>query len=138
MQFREQGRKVQCIRSTYDPATKRSHQKVIASIDRYVSVAPGDVLELLDAQEQSDLAAWLKARQERQDASHRATALRLAGYSLDSLAAAVRVADAGTINDDQAAKIWHGLAAVAKALRKAGHPKPRIRGVKTKATREGQ
>ena len=34
MQFREQGKKIQCIRSTYDPATKRSHQKVIAAFDR--------------------------------------------------------------------------------------------------------
>ena len=54
MQFREQGKKIQCIRSAYDPATKRSHQKVIAAFDRWADKLPSDELaDLTDAERQS-------------------------------------------------------------------------------------
>jgi len=41
--------------------------------------------------------------------------------ALDNLAKAISTAEA--ISAEQAAAVWHGLADVAKALRKAGHPK---------------
>ena len=43
--------------------------------------------------------------------------------TLADLAGAIRAAD--TLTADHAAAVWRGLADVAKALRKAGHPKPR-------------
>ena len=51
MQFREQGKKIQCIRSTYDPTSKRSHQKVVGAFDRWADKLPSAVLaELTDAE----------------------------------------------------------------------------------------
>ena len=51
MQFREQGKKIQCIRSTYDPASKRSHQKVVAAFDRWADKLPSvEVADLTDAE----------------------------------------------------------------------------------------
>ena len=47
----------------------------------------------------------------------------IGGQTLADLADAIRAA--GTLTDDQAAAVWRGLADVAKALRKAGHPKPK-------------
>ncbi len=123
MQFREQGKKIQCIRSTYDPASKRSHQKVVAAFDRWADKLPSvEVAELTDAERQ-ELAAWFEARQsvkaERMN-QYRASS---GGRTLSDLADAIRAA--GTLTDDQAAAVWRGLADVAKALRKAGHPKPK-------------
>ena len=63
MQFREQGKKIQCIRSTYDPASKRSHQKVVASFDRWADKLPSVGLEELTDTERQELAAWFDARQ---------------------------------------------------------------------------
>lgn len=123
MQFREQGRKVQCIRSTYDPATKRSYQKVIASFSRWADTLPSDEVADLTEAERGELAAWFEARQaekENQTNQYRAT---YGARTLADLAAAIRAADA--LDDAQAVAIWQGLADVAKALRKAGHPKPK-------------
>ena len=63
MQFREQGKKIQCIRSTYDPASKRSHQKVVAAFDRWADKLPSAGLDDLTDAERLELVAWFDARQ---------------------------------------------------------------------------
>ena len=123
MQFREQGKKIQCIRSTYDPASKRSHQKVIAAFDRWADKLPSAGFDDLTDAERLELVAWFDARQavkaERMN-QYRASS---GGRTLSDLAESIRAA--GTLTDDQAAAVWRGLADVAKALRNAGHPKPK-------------
>lgn len=124
MQFREQGKKIQCIRSTYDPASKRSHQKVVAAFDRWADKLPSVGLEELTDAERQELAAWFDARQSAKAERMNQYRASTAGQTLADLADAIR-AVGGTLTDDQAAAAWRGLAAVAKALRKAGHPKPK-------------
>ena len=123
MQFREQGKKIQCIRSTYDPASKRSHQKVVASFDRWADKLPSVGLEELTDAERQELAAWFDARQSAKAERMNQYRASIGGQTLADLADAIRAA--GTLTDDQAAAVWRGLADVAKALRKAGHPKPK-------------
>ena len=123
MQFREQGKKIQCIRSTYDPASKRSHQKVVASFDRWADKLPSVGLEELTDTERQELAAWFDARQSAKAERMNQYRASIGGQTLADLADAIRAA--GTLTDDQAAAVWRGLADVAKALRKAGHPKPK-------------
>ena len=123
MQFREQGKKIQCIRSTYDPASKRSHQKVVASFDRWADKLPSVGLEELTDTERQELAAWFDARQSAKADRMNQYRASIGGQTLADLADAIRAG--GTLTDDQAAAVWRGLAAVAKALRKAGHPKPK-------------
>lgn len=123
MQFREQGKKIQCIRSTYDPASKRSHQKVVAAFDRWADKLPSvEVADLTDAERQ-ELAVWFGQRQTIRTASMSQHRARSGGQALDDLAQAISAAESMTA--EQAAAVWHGLADVAKALRKAGHPKPK-------------
>ena len=123
MQFREQGKKIQCIRSTYNPDSKRSHQKVVGAFDRWADKLPSAELgELTDAERQ-ELAAWFDARQSAKAERMNQYRASIGGQTLADLADAIRAA--GTLTDDQAAAVWHGLADVAKALRKAGHPKPK-------------
>lgn len=121
MQFREQGKKIQCIRSTYDPASKRSHQKVVASFDRWAVELP-PLPELTDA-ERVEASEWFAARQAAKAERMNQYRASIGGQTLADLADAIRAG--GTLTDDQAAAVWRGLADVAKALRKAGHPKPK-------------
>ena len=123
MQFREQGKKIQCIRSTYDPASKRSHQKVVGAFDRWSDKLPSAGLEELTDAERQELAAWFDARQSAKAERMNQYRASIGGLTLADLADAIRAA--GTLTDAQAAAVWHGLADVAKALRKAGHPKPK-------------
>ena len=123
MQFREQGKKIQCIRSTYDPASKRSHQKVVGAFDRWADKLPSVGLEELTDTERQELAAWFDARQSAKAERMNQYRASIGGQTLADLADAIRAA--GTLTDDQAAAVWRGLADVAKALRKAGHPKPK-------------
>ena len=123
MQFREQGKKIQCIRSTYDPASKRSHQKVVGAFDRWADKLPFAGLEELTDAERQELAAWFDARQSAKAERMNQYRASIGGQTLADLADAIRAA--GTLTDDQAAAVWRGLADVAKALRKAGHPKPK-------------
>ena len=123
MQFREQGKKIQCIRSTYDPASKRSHQKVAAAFDRWTDKLPSAGLDDLTDTERQELVAWFEAKQAKRDASLQQWRVGDAPRTLADLADAIRAADALTA--DHAAAVWRGLADVAKALRKAGHPKPK-------------
>lgn len=123
MQFREQGRKIQCIRSTYDPARKRSNQKVVGAFDRWSDKLPSAGLEELTDAERQELAAWFDARQLAKAERMNQYRASIGGRTLADLGDAIRAA--GTLTDDQAAAAWRGLADVAKALRKAGHPKPK-------------
>ena len=124
MQFREQGKKIQCIRSTYDPASKRSHQKVVGAFDRWADKLPSAGLEELTDAERQELAAWFDARQSAKAERMNQYRVSIGGQTLADLADAIRVS-AATLTDDQAAAVWRGLADVAKALRKAGRPKPK-------------
>lgn len=123
MQFREQGKKIQCIRSTYDPASKRSHQKVVGAFDRWADNLPSVGLEALTDTERQQLAAWFDARQSAKAERMSQYQVSIGGQTLADLADAIQAA--GTLAEDQAASVWRGLADVAKALRKAGHPKPK-------------
>lgn len=123
MQFREQGRKIQCIRSSYDPAAKRSHQKVVAAFSRYADEIPSVDVADLSEEERRELAVWFGQRQAGITASVSQRRAESGSRTLDDLAYAISTAE--TMSAEQAVAVWHGLAEVAKALRKAGHPKPK-------------
>ena len=124
MQFREQGKKIQCIRSTYDPASKRSHQKVVAAFDRWADKLPSvEVADLTDTERQ-ELAAWFETRQSVKAERMNQYRVMSAASTLVQLAESIKATGAA-MTDKEAALTWSALAEVAKALRKAGHPKPK-------------
>jgi hypothetical protein len=124
MQIREQGRKIQCIRSVYDPAVQRSHQKVIATFTRYTTTMPTTGLDELTDQERAELEKWLAAKRDQYQSANRAHIARSAEQWLGELTASI-AADEPDMTPEKAAAIWKGIGEVAKALRKAGHPKPK-------------
>lgn len=124
MQIREQGRKVQCIRSVYDPAVQRSHQKVVASFPRYTTDMPTSGLDALTDEERQTLENWLAAKRDQHQSAHRSYVARNAEQWLGELSASLAANDPAT-SPEKAAAIWKAIGEVAKALRKAGHPKPK-------------
>ncbi len=122
MQFREQGKKIQCIRSTYDSTIKRSHQKLVATFDRYADKLPSvDVAVLTDA-EHKELTAWFEARQSLKAERMNQYRVMSAASTLAELARSIKATGAA-MADSEAAATWSALSDVVKALRKAGHPK---------------
>jgi hypothetical protein len=124
MQFREQGKKIQCIRSTYEPTTKRSHQKVVAAFDRYADKLPSAGLEGLTIAERQELAAWFNARQSVKAERMNQYRVMSAASSLAQLGDSIQAIGAA-MTEAEAAATWKALAEVATALKKAGHPKPK-------------
>lgn len=124
MQFRVQGKKIQCIRAVYDPQAKRSRQTMIASFDRWSDRIPADGTAGLTDLERSELQAWLDARAEKSRAE---TAKIDAMYSADYINRVTRTVEtsADILSADQAERLWVSIDKLQKALKKAGHPKPR-------------
>ncbi len=124
MQIREQGRKIQCIRTIYEMAKGRGRQVVVASIPRWSGSSPSeDDLAKLTEVEREQLAVFLDKRRAELDASNsRYTAMSAASW-LPTLAKSI--GEGHQLTPEQAGAIWQGMAEVAKSLRKAGYAKPK-------------
>lgn len=122
MQIREQGRKIQFIRSEYQPELKRSTSKVVASCSRYASALLAEELQKLTEQEQQQVAAFFEKK--RQDSADWRR-----NYSVQSLHEAIEQTiahvQAGQVLDPvYAASLWKAMADLQKALKKSGYAKP--------------
>jgi hypothetical protein len=124
MQFREQGKKIQCIRSAYDPSSKRSHQKVVAAFERWADKVPSVEVADLTEEERQELATWFEARQSVKAERMNQYRVTSAASTLVQLGESIKATGAA-MTDAEAALTWRALTDVAKALRKAGHPKPK-------------
>lgn len=118
MQFREQGRKIQCIRSAYDSTRKRSFQKVICTFDRWMGTIPSEGLEALTDLERNDLDVWFRTRQSAKLERVQHYRVNTAGNRLADIAAAILAV--GVESDRMGDDLWRGLAEVRRALRKSG------------------
>ncbi len=138
MQFRIQGKKVQCIRSAYDPSpgVKRSHQKLVASFDRWAKALPHAGLEELTDEEMRELAAWFKEQQAKEEEVSNQIRVENAASSLKHLAKSIGFMGAA-MTDAEAAATWSALNDVAKALRKSGHRKPARQSVRPRPQHPG-
>lgn len=138
MQFRIQGQKIQCIRSTYDSEIKRSRQKVVASFDKWTDKMPSVGLDDFTDEEREELAAWLSQRAEEQTAASKVTALLIAESSIARVSAAVASEHALEVLDEAlAARVWTEIIELQKALRKAGYPRPKVVKPALKAIGQG-
>ncbi len=140
MQIRVQGKKIQCIRSSYDPAIKRSRQTVVLAFDRWSLRLPPDAeLAALTEDERQELAEWFQEQQESRADRSRAYTLSRLGANVAQLTAAVVAAADGELSAEQAAEAWAELARLQKALKAAGFPRPkREKPAQVAAKIEGQ
>ena len=105
MQFREQGKKIQCIRSTYDPTSKRSHQKLVSTFDRCADKLPSVGLEGLTDAERQELGAWFDARQTVKAEQMNQYRVMSAASLLAQLGGSIKATGA-TMTDKEAAATW--------------------------------
>jgi hypothetical protein len=122
MKFRIQGKKVQCVRFGGETG-KRGWGKVVASFAVGLKKLPQAEIQALTAEERRELARWLEAREGSQVTQVSAERVRGGGALLDELAQAVKVCE--SLTDEQANALWMGMGRLARALRKAGQPKPK-------------
>lgn len=137
MQIREQGKKIQCIRSAYDPEIKRSRQSVVLTFSRWATrLPPDDELAELTDSERQELVTWFEQREAVQADSDRKLTLSCLVRNIERLTAAVSAAEDGELSEGQAADAWAELARLQKALKAAGFPRPKQ--VKAAAQVKGQ
>lgn len=135
MQFREQAKRIQCLRSVYDAQTKRCRQQLVASVYRYIDRPPLEGLEALTEAERSEFEEWLRARQTRDQASRRRGQALTLSYTLRNLVDLV--GDEEVMSAAIAEEMWQGLTTLSKALVKAGYPRPK-RAAPPRAVPPGQ
>lgn len=122
MQIREQGRKIQFIRSEYQSDLKRSTSKVVASCSRFAtSLLAEEAEKLTPAEREQVLAYFEKKRQDSADWRR--------NYSVQSLQEALQQTiahlQAGQpLEPSYANQLWRSMAQLQKALKKMGYAKP--------------
>lgn len=123
MQFRIQGKQLQLIRSVYDSSKKRCVQHVIHTLDKWTDKMPSDEqIEKLTAIEKIDLSAYFVEKADKSLALSRKSSLSSIGYNFSRLSDAI---SSSKLTEEQSANIWAGLSDVQKAMKKAGHTKPK-------------
>jgi hypothetical protein len=116
MQFREQGRKIQCIRCSYDHESERKHQKVVATLPKYLDSFPApDFLANLSDEEKKEFDEWWLERQKCLIADIEKWRAKWAGSTLTSLAKAI--CGYPDMTAEETAAAWSGLIEVVKALK---------------------
>ncbi len=120
MHFREQGKSLQLVRTTYNSEKGRGEQTVVAKLPQYTYTIPEDVRQLLTADEVAQLTDYLAAleagRRQQANAYHLRKLAEDMAMAADALKAGSTPADADAL--------WTAIADLGKALKKAGHPKP--------------
>jgi hypothetical protein len=118
MQIRQQKRKIQLLRSVYKSDKKRCIQELVGSFD--VMARPDiELRNKLSGPELDELDAWLRDRDDNELATHQRHILTTLPVDMRVLAATTE-----NLNTETANAVWAAIAALTKAMRKAGYKKP--------------
>lgn len=121
MHFREQGKSLQLIRTTYDAERGRGVQTVVGRIPQYTYEIPHEIAPLLTPEETSQLNDYLSAVKAARYKLELANSLNYIAASQMKKATEALV---DGIPPKSADELWSAMEDLAKALRKAGHPRP--------------
>ena len=115
-----QGKTVSLLRYAYDPEKRRSKQVVIGTLDHWATELPPELDSLLTDAEHHEFREWIAERdQQRQELAQRHHLLHAAEHM--GWAAKALLAGADPVRPE---RIWEALDVLAKALEKAGYPRP--------------
>ncbi|HEJ3369400.1 TPA: hypothetical protein ACPHXD_005259 [Pseudomonas aeruginosa] len=125
-----QGKSISLLRYAYDREKKRSRQIMLGTVDRWATALPPDIEAILTDAEREEFREWMAERDrqlaEYKQKSHLLHAAEHMGWAAKALAAGVEPV--------RPERIWEALDVLAKALEKAGHPRPsRARGRPSKS-----
>ncbi|MEQ5844424.1 MULTISPECIES: hypothetical protein [Paraburkholderia] len=126
MLIRERGKLITLLRpqKTEQGGASSRARHVVMGVFRVDDEVPVEVLETLSRDERRTLAEWLKAYQRSQTLAQAQVSLRSAPAQLDELVSALATA-AELLQPDRADHMWQQITAIARLLRRAGHPKPK-------------
>jgi len=125
-----QGKSISLLRYAYDREKKRSRQIMLGTVDRWATALPPDIEAILTDAEREEFREWMAERDrqlaEYKQKSHLLHAAEHMGWAAKALAAGVEPV--------RPERIWEALDVLAKALEKAGYPRPtRARGRPSKS-----
>lgn len=137
MLIREQGKLITLLRPQKPGQANASSRirHVVMGTFRVDGEVPAQLLDTLSRDKRRTLSQWLKAYRRSQALGHAQTSLRSAPAQLEELVSALVIA-ADTLQPDRADHMWQQITAIARLLRRAGHPKPRTG--RSPATMPGQ
>ena len=126
MLIREQGRLIKVLRvePPTPPRTRGRRREHVLGTFRADGPIPAQLLDALSRDERKALARWLAVYRESLRRADARTTLATAPTHLESLVSALEVA-ADTLSAVDADQMWVQLQAIARTLKRAGHPRPR-------------
>jgi len=125
MQIREQGKKIQLIRTHYLPEKKRTVGRVFATFDKSLDLIPGTIRPKITQEETDKLEKYLFDRKEKEILEDLKFNLLNISYAMSKAKKALskkNILSALTL--DGANLIYNEMTALTKALRQAGFKKP--------------
>ncbi|NOQ16696.1 MAG: hypothetical protein GQ581_06515 [Methyloprofundus sp.] len=126
MQIRKQGKKTQLIRTHYLPEKKRTIGKVFASFDNSLDVIPDDIRLKIDKEETEKLEKHLAERKEKETLEDLKFNLLNISDTINKAREALSVKELlDEFSLEKANLLYKDIAALIKALRKAGFNKPK-------------
>lgn len=121
MYIKNQRGTLSLIRTTYDKEKKGPVQKSVGSLPDTAIAVPAELKDVLTTEEIAQLEDYLRAMAEkRKEDSHRVYA-----QSAQSFVRSVREAVEAKAELSNPEQLWAEIALLTKALRKAGHPRPK-------------
>jgi hypothetical protein len=125
-----QGKTVSLLRYAYDSEKKRSKQVVLGTVDRWATGLPPELESILTDAEREEFREWA-AERDRQLVEHNQKHYLL--HAAEHMGWAAKALAAG-VEPTRPERIWDALDVLAKALEKAGYPRPtRARGRPSKS-----
>ncbi|MBK1902225.1 MULTISPECIES: hypothetical protein [Burkholderia cepacia complex] len=126
MLIRHQGNLIKVLRvePPTQPPTRGRRREHVLSTFRADEPIPPELLDALSRDERKSLERWLAVYQEGLARTDARRVVATAPAQLESLVSALEVA-ADTLSAADADHLWTQLQAIARTLKRAGHPRPR-------------
>lgn len=125
MQFKDTKGRIQVLKYVgYNKDKKRAEVKMVGSLCKYTFSPTDGLIESLTAGEKEELQSYIKEKRQSKEKENRQSAVENAGYALNRVADSLGHDDI-TVSPEKAAEIWAALELVTKAMKKAGHTKPK-------------
>lgn len=125
MQIKERGKKVVCIKTEYVPEKLRTYGRQVASQESWMVTVSEDVRRQLSKEDVDELQKWLDDRAEKEKVDSVKRGLTLVASMQARAAEALDAGFGDDLSEERAAAIWESISQLQKALKKAGHPRPR-------------
>lgn len=125
MQFKKAGRKIQVLAYRgYDKEKKRAIVKMLGSLDDYDYKPTVGLIESLTDDEKKELQSYIENDKQSKEKEGRQSSVKyihsLIDHASDSL-----TNHGATLSDSEAGRLWESIDALGKALKKAGHRRPK-------------